>query len=133
MIKYTDIKDAAKEALIKASTQFREDQLKAYQDALGLEQNENSKWVLEQTISNAQTAQAKRLVLCDDTGIPHVYVRIGEEAILQGNFLSAISEGIALGLAQLPGRPMAVKGVKAGFKLTHFAGLNLTHFDELRV
>jgi len=24
-------------------------------------------------------------------------------------------------------------GVKAGFKLTHFAGLNLTHFDELRV
>jgi len=23
--------------------------------------------------------------------------------------------------------------VKAGFKLTHFAGLNLTHFDELRV
>jgi hypothetical protein len=30
--------------------------------------------------------------------------------------------------------PLSPSGdVKAGFKLTHFAGLNLTHFDELRV
>lgn len=125
MIDNRDIAAAAREALIQASTRFRDDQLDAYRSALLREQDEKSRWVLEQTIQNAETAARDKLAICDDTGIPHVLVRMGREAEVNGGFLSAIQQGIAAGLSELPGRPMAVKG--EGLDLL---GQSLGMFDD---
>jgi fumarate hydratase subunit alpha len=65
---------------------------------------------LELTLENAAKAKTKRLPLCDDTGIPHLFVEIGDEAVLPAGFFKALNEGVAEGLRILPGRPMAVKG-----------------------
>ncbi|ATW24972.1 fumarate hydratase [Candidatus Formimonas warabiya] len=110
MIPVREIIDATRDALVQASTTFRPDQMAAYQAALARETSAKSKWVLEQIIRDAEVGAAKKLALCDDTGIPHVFVRIGEDAEVKGSLFSALSEGVAAGLRDLPARPMAVKG-----------------------
>lgn len=105
-----DIRDSVAEALIQASTTFGEDQKVAYRRALQIEKNPNSKWVLEKIIENAETAERSHSPLCDDTGIPHVFLEIGEDVRIPMNFFRIVEEGVRKGLQKLPGRPMAVKG-----------------------
>ena len=47
---------------------------------------------------------------CDDTGIPHLFLEVGKSRVVTGELLEQIKKGIAKGLRQLPGRPMAIKG-----------------------
>lgn len=105
-----DLTNQAKRAVIKASIEFREDQFNAYQRALEVETNPRASWVLELLVENAELARKNKVPLCDDTGIPHVLVEVGEDAVLPGNFMGDVREGIKAGLRELPGRPMAVKG-----------------------
>ena len=109
-LRYNDIQQAAKDCLIQAGTTFRKDQIDAYRGAIDKESNANARWVLEQLLANAEIAERKQLPLCDDTGIPHVIVQIGESCELPKGWAAAIHAGIAQGLRQLPGRPMAVRG-----------------------
>ncbi|MGC9517642.1 MAG: fumarate hydratase [Methanomicrobiales archaeon] len=102
--------ELVKNKVIEASTSFRDDQLKAYQIALKMEENENAAWFLELLIENAKIADNQKLPLCDDTGIPHVFIEIGNDTSIPINFFDHIKKGIELGLRQLPARPMAVKG-----------------------
>ncbi|MEL7567585.1 MAG: fumarate hydratase [Dehalobacterium sp.] len=110
MFSANEIVTATHDALIMASTTFRPDQMAAYKGAYEKETNPKSKWVLEQIIKDAEVGAVKKLPLCDDTGIPHVYVRLGEETEVTGSFLNSIVKGVAAGLRDLPARPMAVKG-----------------------
>jgi fumarate hydratase subunit alpha len=121
----SDIKKAVKEALIKASTSFRSDQIALYQRAIEEEVEENSRWILEMILENAFIAEKKGLPLCDDTGIPYVLLEIGEDSNLNcktGQIETSIFNGVAEGLKHLPGRPMAVKG-NEWERLPHSKGL----------
>jgi len=104
------IEQAVRDCLIKAGTTFRKDQLDAYRAAIRKEKNENAKWVLERILESAQIARRRTFPLCDDTGIPHVFVEIGNGVVLPRDWLARIHRGIAEGLRIMPGRPMAVKG-----------------------
>jgi len=84
--------------------------MKAYEKAIERERNDNARWVLEKVLENARIARKTIAPLCDDTGIPHAIVEIGEAVRLPGGWLSAIHEGVLQGLRIMPGRPMAVKG-----------------------
>ena len=108
--------------LIKASVSFRTDQIKRYEAALEAENNMQAKWVLTNILENAKVGDEQKLPLCDDTGIPHVFLEIGDEVSLPAGFLKAVDQGIAQGLQKLPGRPMAVKGNDVE-RLTQEAGL----------
>ena len=57
-----------------------------------------------------KVANKVKFPLCDDTGIPHVIIEIGENREITGNLIAQINEGIKEGLNNLPARPMAVKG-----------------------
>lgn len=98
------------DAVIEASTTWREDQFDAYKRALDMESDENASWMLELLIKNAQIAMENKLPLCDDTGIPHVLVEIGQDLKIPANFFEDIGQGIEKGLRRLPARPMAVRG-----------------------
>ncbi len=102
--------DLIKKAVINASTTFRNDQLDAYRRAIEAETSDNAKWVLELLLENARIASVDKVPLCDDTGIPHILVEVGNNSQLPGGFFQDIKDGIAAGLRELPGRPMAVKG-----------------------
>lgn len=112
-ISITDIREAAGQALIIGSSTFSPDKIRAYERALAGETNQNAKWVLEKIIENAQISESERSPLCDDTGIPHPFLEIGKDSVIDGSMyeiLKAVEVGILEGLRKLPGRPMAVKG-----------------------
>lgn len=105
-----DILDEISNTIIKASTTLSSDKYKALRKAIDMEDNENAKWALAQILENYHVAEKARFPLCDDTGIPHVIIEIGQDREISGELLNQIHEGIALGLNNLPARPMAVKG-----------------------
>ena len=105
-----EIVEAVKNCLVKAGTSFRADQTKAYRRAIRRETNDDARWTLEKIVENATIAEKNTTPLCDDTGIPHAFVEIGDEIALPKGWLSAVTDGVVKGLRVMPGRPMAVKG-----------------------
>lgn len=105
-----DIVEAISNSIIDASTTLSDDKLKALNNAIEIEENKNAKWALSQILENYKVAKKTRFPLCDDTGIPHVIIEVGSQREISGELLNQIHEGIALGLNNLPARPMAVKG-----------------------
>ena len=104
------IQDKVADCLVRAGSTFREDQKEAYRKAIAAEGNEKSCWVMRQVLDNALVAEERRSPLCDDTGIPHLFLEVGKNRAVTGELLEQIKEGVAMGLRQLPGRPMAIKG-----------------------
>lgn len=105
-----DITQQISNSIIEASTNLSDDKLKALRKAISTEDDDNAHWALEQILENYQVAQKTKFPLCDDTGIPHVIIEIGEDRQITGELINQIHEGIELGLNNLPARPMAVKG-----------------------
>lgn len=116
------ISEAARKAVISASTTWRPDQEQRYLEAIRNEDNEKARWVLETLVENFRVAAEKRMPLCDDTGIPHVVLEVGDRAEMPAGFMAAVEDGVAAGLRLLPGRPMAVLGDEI-LRVTQSAGL----------
>ena len=98
------------DCLVRAGSTFREDQKEAYRRAIDSETNGHTCWVMKQVLENALVAEDRRSPLCDDTGIPHLFLEIGSNRTVSGELMQQIFEGVGLGLRTLPGRPMAIKG-----------------------
>jgi fumarate hydratase subunit alpha len=107
---YDEIVAKVAETVVRASTEFSPDQIWAYERAIGCDDNEHARWALTTILDNARVAAEKRLPLCDDTGIPHVFLEVGNGIGLPPFFLAAVRAGVVMGLQRLPGRPMAVLG-----------------------
>lgn len=98
------------DCLVTAGSTFREDQKEAYRKAIADEKLDSACWVMQQVLDNALVAEERRSPLCDDTGIPHLFLEVGKNRVVTGELLDQIREGVRQGLRQLPGRPMAIKG-----------------------
>ena len=48
-------------------------------EQLDTETNDNAKWVMELLLENAEIAKTNKVPLCDDTGIPHVLIEVGNQ------------------------------------------------------
>lgn len=105
-----DIIEDISNSIIEASTRLSNDKLKALKKAIEIETNDNAAWCLSQILENYEVAQNNKFPLCDDTGIAHVIIEMGNERQVTGELLNQIHQGIELGLNNLPARPMAVKG-----------------------
>lgn len=104
------IQEKVADCLVRAGSTFREDQKEAYRRAIAVEKLSSACWVMKQVLDNALVAEERRSPLCDDTGIPHLFLEVGKSKAITGELLEQIKEGVAMGLRQLPGRPMAIKG-----------------------
>ncbi len=120
---YNEIVASVRDTLVDAGSTFRPDKKAAYQRAIETEQNGKAKWVLEQVLANAETAEMNKSPLCDDTGIPHLVLEVGESCTVNGKMLDAIKQGVAEGLRKLPGRPMGIMGDDS-HRLDQSGGLN---------
>ncbi len=105
-----DIVALVRDTLVEAGSTFRDDKKEAYRRAIAAETNEKAKWVLETVLANAEAAERDRSPLCDDTGIPHLVLEVGEDRAVTGRMLDEIRQGVAEGLRKLPGRPMGIMG-----------------------
>ena len=110
MLTRKKIIEAVRDCLVKAGTTFRADQVTAYREAIKKEKNVNARWVLERILENARIAEKIVAPLCDDSGIPHAIVEVGDDLTLPKGWLPAVQEGVIQGLRIMPGRPMAVRG-----------------------
>lgn len=106
----TDIIEKVADCLVRAGSTFREDQKEAYRKAITNESNSQSCWVMQQVLNNAIVAEENKSPLCDDTGIPHLFLEVGPNRNISGSLIQQIKEGVKMGLRRLPGRPMAIKG-----------------------
>ncbi len=122
-LSYEEIVSRVSETLVKAGSTFREDKKVAYRRAIASETNGKAKWVMEQILANAEAAEVHHSPLCDDTGIPHLVLEVGENRAVTGKMLDAIREGIRQGLRKLPGRPMGIMG-DDGQRIDQSGGLN---------
>ena len=104
------IQEKVAQCLVTAGSTFREDQKEAYRRAISSENNAQSCWVMQQVLDNALVAEKRRGPLCDDTGIPHLFLEVGKNRSVSGELLQQIQEGVEQGLRLLPGRPMAIMG-----------------------
>ena len=120
---YDEIVCLVRDTLVEAGSTFREDKKAAYKRAIASEQNEKAKWVLEQVLENAEVAERDHSPLCDDTGIPHLVLEVGEDCAVTGKMLDAIRTGVAEGLRKLPGRPMGIVGDDS-HRIDQSGGLN---------
>ena len=106
----SNIIEKVADCLVRAGSTFREDQKEAYRKAIADEKSESACWVMQQVLDNALVAEERRSPLCDDTGIPHLFLEVGPNKAVTGALLEDIKEGVRQGLRKLPGRPMAIKG-----------------------
>ena len=106
----TNIIEKVAECLVRAGSTFREDQKEAYRKAIAEETNNQACWVMKQVLDNAVVAEKRRSPLCDDTGIPHLFLEVGKGRSVSGMMMQEIMDGVELGLRQLPGRPMSIMG-----------------------
>lgn len=104
------IQEKVAQCLVTAGSTFRDDQKEAYRRAISSESNAQSCWVMQQVLDNALVAEKRRSPLCDDTGIPHLFLEVGKTRSVSGEMLHQIHEGVEQGLRLLPGRPMAIMG-----------------------
>ena len=98
------------QCLVEAGSTFREDQKEAYRKAIAYEPGTASCWVMQQVLDNALVAEKNHSPLCDDTGIPHLFLEVGPNRQVSGELIQQIHAGVEQGLRQLPGRPMAIMG-----------------------
>jgi len=81
----------------QANTVLRPDVLSALKHAYLNEINPAAKDILEAVIKNASVARREGLALCQDTGLPCVFVEAGQEVAFVGDITKAINRGIAAG------------------------------------
>jgi fumarate hydratase subunit alpha len=91
------IRDAVAQLCLRANLTLRKDILQALKKAYAKEPNKGAKEILLVIIKNALLAGRERLAICQDTGLPCVFVQLGEEVRITGGLKEAINKGVELG------------------------------------
>jgi len=107
-MEYSDVVETVVELFKKAETELSEDVLKALKYAYENEESEIAKMNLKAILENVEYAKAKGIPMCQDTGLPIIFVELGRELCLDFDLKSAIIEGVAKATQEIPLRPNAV-------------------------
>ena len=101
MINMEQIIEDVAQAVVKASSHWSEDQVACWKCAAAREARQSAKWAMDNFLRNAEAADKHHIALCDDTGTPHPFLEIGDEAILPPGFLQSMEAGIHMGTGSL--------------------------------
>jgi len=96
-IKAEAISNVVSDLCIKANTVLRGDVLAALKRALKKEKNKRAGDILEKIICNSQVAKRENLAICQDTGLPCVFVELGQDVRIVGDLKQAINKGVEAG------------------------------------
>jgi fumarate hydratase subunit alpha len=92
------IRDLVSQLCVKSNTRLRPDVLSALKKARRIEKGKKSGFMLDILIKNAETARKESMAICQDTGVPEVFVDIGQDTrITGGDLTKAINDGIRQG------------------------------------
>lgn len=89
------IQEAVKELFMKANYFLNDDIMDSLKIHKDQEVSEIGKEILGKIIENAELAANKEIAMCQDTGMCIIYVEIGQEVILKGQYITdAINSGV---------------------------------------
>jgi len=125
-IKVSIIKKEIERLCSKANFDLRKDVLMVLRRALKNETNRRAQEILSAIIKNAQLAKKNQLAICQDTGMPIIFLEIGQNVnIVGGNLKSIISQAVAKGYRKASLRnsivadPLARKNPQFGPAVIH--------------
>ncbi len=108
MISYESVVKTVADLFMKAETDLPEDVVSALKKAYENEKEEMAKNQLHAILENIEIAQKRKLPICQDTGIPIVFLEIGKDAEIDFDIQKAIVEGVRIATQEVPLRPNAV-------------------------
>lgn len=91
------VTDTIKELCIKANLILRPDVLSALKRAYLKENNTRAKRLIQSIIKNSYIAKEEKIAICQDTGMPVVFIEIGQDVRVSGDLKKAINRGIEAG------------------------------------
>lgn len=89
------IRDKVAALCVDANLRLRKDVVAALDAALNKESNSRGRMILKQLIENVKFAKLDRVALCQDTGMPMVFVDIGKGVDVSGvDWTRAVNQGV---------------------------------------
>lgn len=89
------IKNCVKELLLKANISIDDKYINYMKNASDAETDTTAKEILEILIENNNYAIKKQVPLCQDTGMAVIFLKIGQNVCLEGDYLyDAVNEGV---------------------------------------
>ena len=108
MITYEKIVRTIVELFRRAETELSEDIINALKKAYDEEEYEIARITLKAILDNIEIAKKLGVPMCQDTGIPIIFVEIGKDLHLDFNIKEAIIEGVKKATHEIPLRPNGV-------------------------
>jgi len=81
----------------QASFFLRSDVLFVLRKSYAAEKNKQAKKILKAILDNAAYAAKQKLAICQDTGLPIVFMQIGQDVVIGGDLKVAINKGVEEG------------------------------------
>jgi len=88
------IKEKVKELFLKANYCIGEDVLNSIKEASLKETSETGKNVLSMILQNYKVAAEEKIAICQDTGLAILFIKLGQEVHVNGNWEEAINKGV---------------------------------------
>src|SRR5215472_17118439 len=111
MIPIAAIQRTAEQLMAKAAIEIPEDYLDGLRRCADTEKGDPSAFVIKAMLENYEAAKQDRRAMCGDTGLPRWYVKIGNEARIEGGPVAleaALRREIARTTNSVPLRPNRV-------------------------
>ena len=97
VISANKIRDVVSELCIRANLVLRKDVLQALRMAYLKETNKRAKDILGAIIKNARIAKREGLAICQDTGLPVIFLEIGQDVKIIDDLKQAVNKVVELG------------------------------------
>jgi L(+)-tartrate dehydratase alpha subunit len=111
MVRIADLQRTAEALMAKAAIDIPDDYLGGLRECANTEKGDLSSFVIQAMLENYEAAKEDRRAMCGDTGLPRWYVKIGNEAQIQGGPIAleaALRRATAIATAEVPLRPNRV-------------------------
>jgi len=111
MISISSVQRTAEELMAKAAIEIPDDYLAGLRKCADTEKGDLSAFVIKAMLENYDAAKEDRRAMCGDTGLPRWYVKIGNEARIEGGPVAleaALRRATARATADVPLRPNRV-------------------------
>jgi fumarate hydratase subunit alpha len=99
---------ATRDALAEAAVRLPRDVIAALEKARSRERNPVARGELDQILANVAMAAERNAPLCQDTGVPIVYVALPPDLPYTPHLLRAVEEGVRRATRDVPLRPSVV-------------------------
>src|SRR5260370_32254213 len=111
MIPLSSIQRTAEDLMAKAAIEIPDDYLDGLRRCVDTEKGDLSAFVIKAMLENYEAAKEDRRAMCGDTGLPRWYVKIGNEARIEGGPIpleAALRRATAPATTSVPLRPNRV-------------------------